>query len=57
MKVLDSLKVGNQSLKEVQKLFSLEDIEKIMDETIEGIEKQNVCTFHHSFLTYILNCC
>jgi charged multivesicular body protein 6 len=57
MKVLDSLKVGNQSLKEVQKLFSLEDIEKIMDETREGIEKQNVCTFHHSFLTYILNCC
>jgi len=40
MQVLESLKVGNESLKEVQKLFSIEDVEKIMDEAREGIEKQ-----------------
>ncbi|KAI9557001.1 hypothetical protein GHT06_016795 [Daphnia sinensis] len=40
MQVLNSLKIGNESLKEVHKLFSIEDIEKIMDETREGIEKQ-----------------
>jgi len=40
MKVLDSLKLGNQSLKEIQKLFTIEDVERIMDETREGIEKQ-----------------
>jgi len=40
MRVLESLKVGNESLKEVQKLFSIEDVEKIMDEAREGIEKQ-----------------
>lgn len=42
MQVLESLKVGNESLKEVQKLFSIEDVEKIMDEAREGIEKQQV---------------
>ena len=42
MRVLESLKVGNESLKEVQKLFSIEDVEKIMDEAREGIEKQRV---------------
>nr|CAH0108288.1 unnamed protein product [Daphnia galeata] len=40
MQVLNSLKAGNESLKEVHKLFSIEDIEQIMDETREGIEKQ-----------------
>jgi charged multivesicular body protein 6 len=40
--VLNSLKAGNESLKEVHKLFSIEDIEQIMDETREGIEKQKV---------------
>ena len=34
--------MGNESLKEVNKLFSIEDIEKIMDETREGIDKQRV---------------
>jgi len=42
MKVLESLKAGNESLKQVHKLFSIEDIEKIMDETREGIDKQKV---------------
>jgi len=42
MQVLESLKAGNESLKAVQKLFSIEDVEKIMDEAREGIEKQRV---------------
>ncbi|XP_046639606.1 charged multivesicular body protein 6-B-like [Daphnia pulicaria] len=40
MEVLNSLKTGNESLKEVHKLFSIEDIEQIMEETKEGIKKQ-----------------
>lgn len=31
-------------MKEVHKLFSIEDIERIMDETREGVEKQKVFT-------------
>ena len=49
LKVLDSLKTGNESLKEVHKLFSIEDIEKIMDETREGIDKQKVV---HEFIYF-----
>lgn len=44
-KVLDSLKAGNESLKAVHKLFTIEDIEMIMEETREGIDKQKVI-FH-----------
>ena len=48
MQVLNSLKIGNDSLKAVQKLFSIEDIEKIMDEARDGIEKQQVA---YQFIT------
>ncbi|XP_012219512.1 charged multivesicular body protein 6 [Linepithema humile] len=40
MKVVDGLKVGNTALKQLHALLSIDDIEKVMDETIEGIEKQ-----------------
>ncbi|XP_076375814.1 vacuolar protein sorting 20 [Megalopta genalis] len=40
MKVVDGLKVGNVALKKLQDLLSIEEIDKIMDETKEGIEKQ-----------------
>jgi len=40
MRVLESLKIGNNSLKEMHKLFTVEDVEQIMEETREGIEKQ-----------------
>jgi len=40
VKVVDSLKVGNEALKEVNKLLSIEDIETILDETKEASEKQ-----------------
>jgi len=39
-KVIDGLKVGNKALKQLHTLLSIDDIEKVMDETREGIEKQ-----------------
>ena len=41
-KVVDGLKAGNASLKKLHQLLSIEDVEKIMDETREGIEYQQV---------------
>ena len=38
--VVEGLKVGNESLKNMHKLMSYEDVEKIMEETREGIEYQ-----------------
>ncbi|XP_014480965.1 PREDICTED: charged multivesicular body protein 6 [Dinoponera quadriceps] len=40
MKVVDGLKVGNNALKQLHALLSIDEIEKVMDETREGIEKQ-----------------
>ncbi|XP_046745208.1 charged multivesicular body protein 6 [Diprion similis] len=40
LKVIDGLKVGNTALKKLHDILSIEDIEKVMDETREGIEKQ-----------------
>lgn len=40
MKVFDGLKVGNTALKQLHALLSIDEIEKVMDETREGIEKQ-----------------
>ncbi|KAG8178626.1 hypothetical protein JTE90_016288 [Oedothorax gibbosus] len=38
--VLEGLKVGNESLKTLHDMFSIDEVERIMDETQEGIEKQ-----------------
>src|ERR1700744_231649 len=38
--VLDGLKVGNVALKKVHEILSIDEIESIMDETREGVEKQ-----------------
>jgi len=40
MKVVDGLKIGNTALKQLHSLLSIDEIEKVMDETQEGIEKQ-----------------
>lgn len=40
-KVVEGLKAGNESLKQLQKVMSLEQVEKIMDETREAVEYQN----------------
>ncbi|KAK0051160.1 charged multivesicular body protein 6-A [Biomphalaria pfeifferi] len=38
--VVKGLQIGNASLKKMHEILSLEDVERIMDETQEGIEKQ-----------------
>ncbi|KPI93053.1 PREDICTED: charged multivesicular body protein 6-A [Papilio xuthus] len=40
VQVLEGLKTGNDALKKVHDILSIDEIEKIMDETREGIEKQ-----------------
>lgn len=40
MKVVDSLKVGNEALKQINQMLSIEDVERILDETEEAAEKQ-----------------
>ena len=38
--VLDGLKIGNEALKKANAVFSIEEIEQIMDDTAEAIAKQ-----------------
>ncbi|NP_001086081.1 charged multivesicular body protein 6-A [Xenopus laevis] len=40
MKVIEGLKVGNECLKKMHEVMSIEEVERIMDETQEGIEYQ-----------------
>lgn len=40
LQVIDGLKTGNDALKKVHDILSIDEIEKILDETREGIEKQ-----------------
>ncbi|XP_001360810.3 charged multivesicular body protein 6-A [Drosophila pseudoobscura] len=40
MRVLDGLKKGNAALKKVHEMLDINEVERIMDETREGIEKQ-----------------
>lgn len=39
-KVLDGLKVGNEALKKVHEILTIDEVERILDETKEGVEKQ-----------------
>lgn len=38
--VLNGLQVGNEALKRIHEVLPIEEVERIMDETKEGIEKQ-----------------
>ncbi|XP_040295023.1 charged multivesicular body protein 6 [Bufo bufo] len=40
MKVIEGLKIGNDCLKKMHEIMSIEEVERIMDETQEGIEYQ-----------------
>ncbi|XP_077412110.1 charged multivesicular body protein 6-like isoform X3 [Vanacampus margaritifer] len=40
MKVIEGLKVGNDCLKSMHQIMSIEDVERILDETHESIEYQ-----------------
>lgn len=38
--VLDGLQVGNEALKKIHEVLTIDEVERIMDESREGIEKQ-----------------
>ncbi|KDR11542.1 charged multivesicular body protein 6-A [Zootermopsis nevadensis] len=40
MQVINGLKVGNEALKKIHEVLNVEEVEKILDETREGVEKQ-----------------
>ncbi|XP_069689801.1 charged multivesicular body protein 6-A [Periplaneta americana] len=40
MQVVDGLKVGNEALKKIHEVLNIDEVEKILDETREGVEKQ-----------------
>uniref|UniRef100_A0A1B6HJA5 Uncharacterized protein n=1 Tax=Homalodisca liturata TaxID=320908 RepID=A0A1B6HJA5_9HEMI len=40
LQVLDGLKVGNEALKKVNDMLNVEDVEKILEETREAVDKQ-----------------
>lgn len=44
VEVVEGLKIGNESLRELHALMSIDQIESILDETREGVEKQRVWT-------------
>ena len=43
--VLDGLKEGNEALKKANEMFSIEEIEQIMDDTAEAAEKVGTSNF------------
>jgi charged multivesicular body protein 6 len=38
--VLEGLQVGNEALKKIHEVLTIDEVERIMDETREGVEKQ-----------------
>ena len=40
IKVIDGLKIGNDALKKLHDLLSIEEIERIVEESQEGVDKQ-----------------
>jgi len=44
LKVVDGLKQGNEALKKLNQLMSIEDVERIMDDTKDAVEYQNEIT-------------
>ncbi len=38
--VLDGLQVGNEALKKIHEVLTIDEVERILDETREGVEKQ-----------------
>lgn len=42
LEVVSGLKTGNEALKKINDALNISDIEKILDETRDGIEKQKV---------------
>lgn len=42
LEVVEGLRIGNESLKQLNQLLNVEDIENLLDETREGAKKQEV---------------
>jgi charged multivesicular body protein 6 len=42
MQVLDGLKTGNEALNKIHQVLSIDEVERIMDDTREAIDKQKV---------------
>lgn len=40
--IIDGLRVGNAALKKIHEVLSIDEVEQILDETRESVEKQNV---------------
>lgn len=40
LQVVEGLKIGNESLKKIHEVLTVEEVEKILDETQEAVEKQ-----------------
>jgi len=61
MQVLDGLRTGNEALNKIHQVLSIDEVERIMDDTREAVEKQKVFfpshfshqnSFHFSFIGF-----
>lgn len=50
LQVIEGLKVGNIALKRANELLNIEQIEQLLDETKEGIDKQKVNDYSFTYL-------
>lgn len=55
-RVIDGLKIGNEALKKAHEILNIDEIEKIMDDTREGVEKQRVSIYLSSLKVKIMVC-
>ena len=53
--VIEGLQTGNEALKRLHNILSIDKIESILDETKEGIEKQRVRSFSTKFKHFLIN--
>nr|CAD7447437.1 unnamed protein product [Timema bartmani] len=51
MQVLDGLKSGNEALKKIHDVLSVDEVERILEETREGVDKQRVNVWNAFTLT------
>lgn len=50
--MVEGLQIGNTALKKINEMLDIANIEQILDETREGIEKQDVSILKVGFLTF-----